>query len=232
MSDPLPTSHDIERLRHLDACAVANAVETFGVRLFNDGFTDGTIRCMFPELPSMVGYAVTLKIRGANPPTGQRTYLDRTDWWDYVRTVPEPRVLVVQDESSHPGLGALLGEVHVNILRALGCVGAVTNGAVRDLPAVRDLGFQLFAGGPSVSHVYMHVVDVAGPVTIGGLTIRSADLLHGDLHGVQSIPAGIAGRLPETVARQAAVDQVIIALCRSGEFTLSRLRAAVSQPRG
>ena len=84
----------------------------------------------------MVGYAVTIKIRGANPPTGRHTYLDRTDWWDYVLTVPEPRVLVVQDDSSRPGLGALLGEVHVSILRALGCIGAVTNGSVRDVPAV------------------------------------------------------------------------------------------------
>jgi regulator of RNase E activity RraA len=222
------TAHEIEALRRLDACSVANTIEMFACRLRNEGFADASIRCMFPQLPSMVGYAVTVRIRGANPPTGERTYVDRTDWWDYVQTVPEPRVLVVQDAGSKPGLGALLGEVHVSILQALGCVGAVTNGSVRDLPAIHDLGFQMFASGPSVSHAYMHVVEVGSEVVIGGLTVRSADLLHGDLHGVQSIPVNIAGQLPEMAAQQAAADRAIIALCRSSDFTLPKLRAAIA----
>ena len=227
MNTPAPIPETIEALRRLDACTVANAIESFDVRLRNEGFADNAVRCQFPRLAPMVGHAVTLRARGANPPTGAATYIDRTDWWEYVLTVPEPRVLVIQDASSRPGLGALLGEVHVAILQALGCVGAVTNGSVRDLRAVEDRGFQFFASGPAVSHAYVHVVEAGGPVEVGGLTVRSGDLIHGDLHGVQTIPTEVADRLAGVAAAQLEKDRALVGLCRSPGFTLARLRAAI-----
>jgi regulator of RNase E activity RraA len=227
MNTPALTPETIEAIRRLDACTVANAIESFNVRLRNEGFADNSVRCQFPRLAPMVGYAVTLRTRGANPPTGAATYIDRTDWWDYVLTIPEPRVLVIQDASSRPGLGALLGEVHAAILQALGCVGAVTNGSVRDLRAVEDRGFHFFASGPAVSHSYVHVVEAGGPVEVGGLPVRSGDLLHGDLHGVQAIPIEVAARLPAVAAAHLERDGALISLCRSPGFTLARLRAAI-----
>jgi len=122
------------------------------------------------------------------PPVAGTDYLDRTDWWDYIVSMPAPRVVVVQDTGHQPGLASLLGAVHVNILRALGCVGAVTNGAVRDIPAAEEIRFPLFAACVSVSHAYVHIVEFGTPVEIGGLGIQSGDLLHGDLHGIQTIP--------------------------------------------
>jgi len=230
MKTPLPPEQ-LDALRRLDACTLANAIETFQVRLRNEGFAGGATRCLFPRLRPMVGYAVTVKIRGSSPPTGARTYLERTDWWDYIQSVPAPRVVVLQDTSSKPGLGSLLGEVHISILQALGCVGAVTNGTVRDLPGVSDLGFQLFASGLSVSHGYVHIVEVGTPVEIDGLTIRSGDLIHGDLHGIQSVPEEIAAALPAAAARITGREHALIALCRSPDFTLEKLRAAVSGER-
>lgn len=230
MKTPL-TANQIETLRHLDACTIANTIETFQLRLRNEGFANGSIRCLFPRLRPMVGYAATVHIRGASPPTGAHTYLERTDWWDYIQSIPAPRVVVVQDVSSQAGLGALLGEVHVNILRALGCVGAVTNGAVRDIPAVQDLGFPFFAGNLSVSHSYVHIVEIGTPVKIGGLNIKSGDLLHGDLHGIQSIPPEIAAEIPATAAQITAREHALIALCRSNDFSLEKLRSILSDSR-
>ena len=218
----------LEALRHIDSCTLANAIETFRVRLRNEGFTNGATRCLFPSLRPMIGHAVTVKIRGSSPPAAARTYLERTDWWAYVKSVPWPRVVAVQDIDPAGGHGALLGEVHVNILRALGCVGAVTNGAVRDLPAIANLGFQLFAGSLTVSHSYVHIVEFGAPVEIDGLAIRSGDLLHGDLHGLQSVPPELVAKLPATAAALAAKEHALIALCQSGEFTLEKLRAAVA----
>jgi 4-hydroxy-4-methyl-2-oxoglutarate aldolase len=229
MKPPLAPA-EIEALRRLDACALANAIESFRTRLRNEGFMDGSIRCLFPQLRPMLGHAVTLKIRGASPPTGATTYADRTDWWDYVLSVPAPRVVVVEDVSSRRGQGALLGEVHVAILRRLGVVGAVTNGSVRDLPAVEELGFPLFAGSLSVSHAYVHVVETGRPVTVGGLAVESGDLLHGDLHGVQSIPREVAAAIPAVAARFGLRDRAIVALCRSEDFSLEKLRAALAPP--
>jgi regulator of RNase E activity RraA len=119
----------------------------------------------------------------------------------------------------------------MNILRALHCVGAITNGAVRDIPAAKEAGFHFFAGSVTVSHAYIHIVEIAQPVQVGGLKIRSGDLLHGDLHGVQSIPLDIAWQIPAVAARIAAKEQEIIALCRSSEFSLERLRAVISKER-
>ena len=219
----------MEALRRLDACTLANAIETFDVRLRNEGFTDGALRCLFPRLPPIVGYAATIKIRGSAPPTAAGLYSQRTDWWEYVQSLPKPHIIVAQDIASHPGLGALLGQVHFNIERALGCVGIVTNGAVRSLPTAEALGFQIFAGNVSVSHAYTHIVEFGTPVEVDGIEVHSGELLHGDQHGVQSIPISIATQLPAVAARIAAKKQAIIALCQSPEFTLEKLRAAVAK---
>jgi len=229
--NPALTSEQLEILRRLDACTLANAIETFHQRLRNEGFVNSSAHCLFPDLAPMLGYAATVKIRGSAPPTAAAPYADRTDWWDYILTLPEPRVVVVQDVATQVGLGSLLGAVHVNILRALGCVGAVTNGSVRDLPAAKKLGFHLFAGSVSVSHAYVHIVEFGAPVEVGGLTIHSGDLLHGDLHGVQSIPLGVAGRIPLAAAEIIAKEQELITLCQSKDFSIEKLRAAVADNR-
>ena len=117
----------------------------------------------------MVGYAATGRIRTASPPMTHRCYYDRMDWWNYVASLPEPRVMVLQDADPKPGVGAFVGEIHATIGVALNCVGCVTNGAVRDLPAVEAMGFQLFAGNVSVSHSYAHIIEFGEPVEIGGL---------------------------------------------------------------
>lgn len=127
----------LEALRRLDACTLANAIETFHERLRNEGFMDHTVKCLFPGLEPMVGYAATIKIRGSAPPTTDGAYPDRTDWWDYILSLPTPCVVVVQDMATRPGLGSLVGAVHMNILRTLHCVGVVTNGSVRDIPAAK-----------------------------------------------------------------------------------------------
>src|SRR6516165_10344597 len=90
----------LEILRRLDACTLANAIETFHQRLRNEGFADSSIHCQFPHFPPMLGYAATIKIRGSQPPTAADLYADRTDWWDYILSLPEPRVAVIQDVST------------------------------------------------------------------------------------------------------------------------------------
>jgi regulator of RNase E activity RraA len=227
MSDPL----DLELfdvLSHLDACTLANAIEKLHERLRNEGFMDHTVRCLFPQFAPMLGYAATVTIRGSAPPTADGSYGERTDWWDYVASLPAPRVLVIRDVSSRLGLGSLVGSVHMNILRALHCVGVVTNGSVRDIPAAEQVGFHLFAGSVSVSHAYVHIVAFGKPVEIGGLKIKSHDLLHGDLHGVQSIPIEHARAIPTVAAKIAKREQAIIDLCRSPNFSLEKLRSAVA----
>ena len=226
------TAEQLEAIRRLDACTVANAIETFHERLRNAGFVDYTVHCLFPRLQPMVGYAATIKIRGSAPPTAGNPYPDRTDWWDYILSLPPPRVVVAQDVATRTGLGSLVGAVHMHILRALRCEGVVTNGSVRDIPAAESVGFHYFAGSVSVSHAYIHIVEFGTPVEIGGLKIQSGDLIHGDLHGVQSVPLELAALIPPRAAEIASKEHAIIALCRSPEFSLEKLRAAVAKASG
>ncbi len=214
----------LEQLRTLDTCTVSNAIERLDVRLRNEGFTDISVRCLSPSLPPMVGYAATGRIRTVSAPTAGYWYHERMDWWEYLATIPAPRVIVLQDMDARPGFGALLGEIHVHIGRALECIGYVTNGAVRDLPGIERAGFHLYAAGVAVSHAYAHVVDYGGPVEVGGLTVNPGDLLHGDMHGVVSVPAAIAGEIPKVAAELLAQESELIQLCQPGHFSLAKLR--------
>jgi 4-hydroxy-4-methyl-2-oxoglutarate aldolase len=214
---------DVENLRALDTCTVSNAIERLEVRMRNEGFISGAVRCRFPDLPPIIGYAATGRIRTTSPPMTQRCYHDRMDWWSYVASLPKPRILVVQDADAKPGLGAFVGEIHAAIGLALECVGCVTNGAVRDLPAVKAMGFQLFAGNVSVSHAYAHIIDFSEPVEIGGLKIRSGDLLLGDRHGVLNIPLEIAAKIPAEASTILAEERELTEFCRSPEFSLEDL---------
>ena len=226
MNHPL-TPETLAALQRIDTCTLANAIETFETRLRNEGYTDASIRCLFPRLPPMVGYAVTLHIRCSAPPPVGHPYQDRTDWWQHILKQPAPRVVVIQDVDDFRGTGTFIGEIHANILRAHGCVGVVTDGAVRDVPAVEPLGFHLFADSVSASHAYAHIVDVGLPVEVGGLVIRPGDLLHGDFHGVLSVPQEIAVQLPAAAAAIIEQERKVIALCQPGTFSPEKLRDAI-----
>jgi 4-hydroxy-4-methyl-2-oxoglutarate aldolase len=218
-----PSTADLEAIRTLDTCTVSNAIERLNVRLRNEGFINGTVRCRFPNLEPMLGYAVTGRIRSSSPPVSGRCYYDRMDFWQYVATIPEPRVLVLQDIDHAPGVGAFVGEIHANIGLALKCVGCITNGAVRDLPPVKTLGFHLFSGSVSVSHAYAHLTDFGAPVEIGGLKIMPGDLMHGDRHGIQSIPLESVPGIPAEAQKILVAESRLIQYCRSPQFSLAGL---------
>lgn len=226
-SQPRLTDEEMAAIRRFDVCTIANAVETFGVRPANEGFADASIRCLAPAGTRMLGYAATARVKGCRLTiTGQR-YDDRDGWWEYLSTLPAPRVVVLQDVDDRPGFGSFLGEVHSSIYMRLGCVGAITNGAARDLPAVAALGFPIFAGGVSVSHCYMRLVEFGKPVEVGGLHVAPGDLLYGDCHGIISIPKPVSSQLAAAAAHMVEGEQRIIDLCRSPDFSIERLRSLV-----
>ncbi|MBE7157311.1 MAG: hypothetical protein INR62_02535, partial [Rhodospirillales bacterium] len=106
-------------LQPFDTPTVVNAIETFDVRLRNEGYVGSTVACRLPHLPPMVGYAVTLRVHTSSPPMGGGAYVDRTDWWEAVEQVPRPRVLVIEDADRQPGTGAFIGGLHAQILHTL-----------------------------------------------------------------------------------------------------------------
>lgn len=219
----MPVSPDVlQRLQQHSTPTICNAIEEFNVRPRNRGFMGPGLRCVYPELPPMVGYAVTATIVAVQP-DARRHGPARSDFWDYILTVPAPRVVVIADLDPTP-IGSYWGEVQANIHKALGCVGTVTNGGVRDVDEVYALDFHFFSSCLLASHAYVHLVDFDGPVTVAGLEVRPGDLLHGDKHGVTSIPEEIAPRLDEAVRKVAEREQRIFAVCQEEPFDLEKLK--------
>jgi regulator of RNase E activity RraA len=211
---------------------VANAIETFNVRLHNTGFTNASIRCMFEDAPPMVGYAATARLRSGEPPMVGNTFHDRADFWNSILQIPSPRILVLEDKDNPPGRGAFVGDMHAAILKALGCIGYVTNGAVRELTAVRAMGVQLFAGNVAVSHAYAHIFDLGASITVGGMEVRPGDLLHGDQHGLLTIPTEVAGAIPAVAAEIQMEEQKVINFCRSSTFSVVKLAEVMKKRLG
>ena len=217
-----------EALRRVDTCAVEDAIETFDVRARNVGFTNSTVRCMFEDFPPMVGYAATARLRSGDRPMSGGSFQDRTVWWNSILQVPPPRIVVLEDIDDHPGVGAFLGDTHAAMLMALGCIGYVTDGAVRELPAMREMGFHVFARNVAVSHAYARIIDSGSTIQVGGMQVRPGDLLHGDRHGVVSVPKQIAAEIPRVAEELRERDRQVIAVCRSPDFSVEKLRRAIA----
>lgn len=218
---------EIENLRRWSTCAVSNAIELFNVRPRNEGFMLPEIKCLFPDWRPMIGYAVTAVI-SAQSPEGRR--IQPREWWEEIQKIPSPRVAVIHD-LDRPVVGSFWGEVNANIHRALGCVGTVTDGSVRDLDEVKELGFHFFASWISVSHAYVHLVDVGIPVKVGGLLVKPGDLIMGDKHGVISIPLEIAKDVPQAAQLIEDWERRVINFCKSDKFTLEGLKELYMAPR-
>ncbi len=218
---------ELEALKRISTPTISNAIELFEVRPRNAGYLGPDVRCMFPGLGRLVGYASTGVIT-ADLPAAARKF-NRAEYWEATARIPLPRVAVIQDLDSPTGTGSFWGEVNANIHRALGFVGAVTNGSVRDTDEMEALGFHAFARVVSVSHAYVHMVDYGGAVRIGGAVVSPGDLLHGDGHGVVVIPREIASFVAEAAAEVDAAERELIRYCRSADFTIEGLRQADSR---
>ena len=221
------TSAQLEDLRDIPTCALANAIETFDLRPRNTGFMSPMIRSIFPDMGGMIGYAVTAVIAADSAPTANMN-VPRPDWFDEILRIPEPRVVVMHDLDSPNPVGSFWGEVQTDIHKKLGCVGTVTDGGVRDIDEMRAGSFHAFASEILVSHGYIHIVDVNVPVNVGGLTINPGDIVMGDKHGVTEIPKKIARDLPAAVNKVEERERIIIELCNSPDFDLDKLKELVS----
>jgi 4-hydroxy-4-methyl-2-oxoglutarate aldolase len=214
---------DLDALHTLTVPTLANAVEVFGVIAPNEGYNTQPFRVDGPSVGLFAGSAVTLTATTSRPRDAAPPEIDEPEYWRWLASVPGPKILVLEDLDDPPG-GAMLGEWNANVHRALGCVGAVVQGAVRDWSALDQLGFGVLATSFSVAHGYGRFVGYGEPVTVAGLRVETGDLLVADLHGVLRIPPEIP--IDELVAAARAIDRLeseIFALTRSRDFSVDAL---------
>ncbi len=212
-------------LRSIDTPTVCNLVEIVAPERRGAGYTVMHLHCPFPDLPSMVGFAKTVTIRARDKVSGPSYMQKRMDYLDYVAAAPRPSVVVIEDKDDPAGYGAFWGEVQTNVHKALGCLGTITNGSVRDIPAVAE-GFQMLAGSISPSHAYVHVVEFGVPVTIHGMAVKSGDLIHADRHGAVVVPIDKIDAMPAALDGLAKREARIIAAARAPGATVEAIKAA------
>lgn len=223
-------AEQLDALRQINTPTISNAVELFNVRPRNQGFLSPEVRCLFPELGVMVGYAVTVQI-AADQPAPSNRQIGRGDYWRFILSVPAPRVVVVQDLDNPPAVGSFWGEVNANAHKALGCIGTVTNGSVRDLDEMRRVPFFAFAATPSVSHAYVHIENFGVPIKVGGVVIQPGDLIHADQHGALVIPLDIAPHVAQAAQELDAAERRFINYCKSSDCTLEGMIERYAQLR-
>ena len=212
-------------LRSIDTPTVCNLMEIVAPERRGSFYTVKHLFCPFPHLPPMVGFAKTVTMRARDKVSGASYMAKRMDYLDYVAAAPQPGIAVIEDLDEPAGYGAFWGEVQTNVHKALGCLGTVTNGSIRDIAQVAE-GFQMLAGSLSPSHAYVHVVDFGVPVTIHGMAVKSGDLIHADRHGAVVVP------VDKVDALQAAMDGLlkqearIITAARAPGATVESIKAA------
>ena len=208
---------DLTILTRYNTPTVANAIELFELRPRNRGFLRPGLQCLNPALPPVAGFATTCTISSENPDSfGKR---EAFDYWEHIESVPGPRIAVVRDLDPYPASGCFWGEVNASIHKSLGCLGTVTDSAIRDIDEMRAIGFQALYRHLCVSHSYIHVVDFGIPVVIQGETVRPGDLLQMDAHGVLIVPLETMADLEAAIAEIERRERPVITYAQGGTAT-------------
>lgn len=193
---PRLTSEQLDILKRIDSPTVSNAIEHFKARPRVLGFASWELRCAFPALGTMLGYAVTCTADSTTEGRPDREGLLRL--WSAVEAAPKPAVIVIKDVGPERSRSCHMGEVMATTAKALGAVGCVSDGGLRDVREVEALGgFQYFCPGFVVSHGNPVIGDIDVPVDVCGLHVEPGHLLHGDANGLLVIPDGVADRVAE-----------------------------------
>ena len=222
-----PTQSELSVLTQWDTPTICNALEVVVPERRAIGFTTRPLVCLDPRLAPVIGYARTANIRATAPPpeTQEATKARRAEYYAYVADAPGPTIAVLEDLDPHPGFGAFWGEVNTAVHKGLGCVGAVTNGSMRDLDDCAP-GFQLLAGSVGPSHAHVHVTEIGLPVTVHGMRVRHGDIVHADRHGAVVIPAAAVAEIPAAVELLQRREAVILEAARAPGFDIEKLRKA------
>jgi regulator of RNase E activity RraA len=230
MSETL-TEADFAALREWDTPTICNALEIVAPERRAFGFNRRPLVAPFPELKPVVGYARTASIRSREPygRSKDEARKHRIAYYEYIASGPRPTLTVIQDlDGPDLGFGAFWGEVQTHLHQALGSLGTITDGCVRDLDAMAR-GFLVLAGSVMPSHAHVELVDFGGTVSVHGMVVRHGDLIHADRHGAVVIPHAMARKVPEAAQLLARREMVLLDAAKRPGFSIDVLRRALAE---
>lgn len=142
-----------------------------------------------PQMGAMVGRAVTVVCQPGNSAHPKKNPNAWSEYRRYVAGITGPKIVIVQDLDKPQIYGAFWGEVNANVHRALGCVGTITDGGIRDLDEMAYAGFKALGKRLCVGHAFSCPVSWGEPVEVFGQRIEPGQLIHADKHGFLALPA-------------------------------------------
>jgi 4-hydroxy-4-methyl-2-oxoglutarate aldolase len=195
---PVLSNADLLELMRWNTPTIYNGWEQITSRdAAKDGFNPESCTDFLPEMGPMAGYAVTVVIEPSNRRHPEENPAGWSQYRRYVGSVPSPKIVVVQDLDKPHTAGAFWGEVNSSMHRALGCIGTIIDGGIRDLDEMRSVGFKALARRLCVGHVCSHPIRWGCEVEVFGRTVRPGELIHADKHGFLVIPSEDQARLLE-----------------------------------
>ena len=216
----------LNTFRKYDTPTIVNSLELLDSKFRTSCFTTEQMFCVDTSLPPIVGYARTATI-SASSEVDQNTKRARSlAYYEYVSSGTAPFISVIQDVDERPGFGSFWGEVNSNIHNALGVIGGVTNGSVRDLD-VLSAGFQVIAGKIGLAHAYVRIEETGIPVNIFGMNVQHNDLIHADQHGSVVIPAELVEGLPTAIDLMIRKEKIILDASKRKDFDFEILKKAI-----
>ncbi|NOY59863.1 MAG: RraA family protein [Calditrichaeota bacterium] len=190
MSSTNRLSHsDLLELKRWNTPTIFNGWEQITSHdIAREGINPEETRDYMPQMGPMIGYAVTVIIQPGNQKHRQKNPNAWSEYRKYVASLPGPKIVVVRDLDKPQFVGSFWGEVNANIHKALGCVGTITDGAIRDMDEMTNAGFKALAGRLCVGHAYSHPIEWNCEVAVFGQKIKPGQLIHADKHGFLAIP--------------------------------------------
>lgn len=180
-----------------------------------DGFNLEETTDFMPQMGAMVGYAITVVCEPGNVQHRKENPNGWNEYRRYLGSVPGPKIVVVQDLDKPYVLGSFWGEVNANVHRALGCVGTIVDGAIRDVDEMTYAGFKALARRLCVGHAYSWPARWGGEVEVFGRKVKPGQLIHADKHGFLVIPEEDEARLLEAARFMDSNEcQTVIAAAR------------------
>ena len=187
------------KLKEFDTPTVANGVALLQVRDNSYGYTGPDMHALMPEMGVQVGVAVTARMDTTSPGEEDNTPL----WKEFLQAMadvcqrdnPLPVFAVIESVGLRPRYTVTIGDGMATHLRLAGAAGFLTNGSIRDLQGVREVGLPCWAAGVSPMHGQIRWLDVNSPVIIDGMTVQPGDVIHADENGALAIPAQVADRV-------------------------------------
>lgn len=218
----------LRQLAEFDTALLANTIGYIDPTPAEEYYMGGSIQCATPGLGPTAGIAFTCTLDTSTP--GGEANVD--PFWEQVEQMAAasvPAVWVVKAVGSRPDHECVLGDGMAKTLFAAGCLGAVTDGGVRDIAGLMTIPFAAYCRGRVIHHCHMRYRSIGEPVEVGGIVVRSGDVIHADSGGVIRIPQACLEQLPKRAVQMQAFEREAHLWLRRDDVALAEKRQRVKE---